>query len=88
MIRPCLVFAMALSTAAIAQEDLDPPPEREIRYKDRTVLDFVDSLEVDAALLKPGMPLALERRTAEFNPLIRLREHFDAEMAASVEEVE
>ncbi|MCB9692803.1 MAG: hypothetical protein H6736_13415 [Alphaproteobacteria bacterium] len=83
-------FAFALllplfSTAAFAQDDLDTDT-REVKYKERTEIDF-DGVDVTGELVKPQGTLSVERRKADFNPLIKLRESFDTEMKQSVDEV-
>ena len=85
-------FAIALlllpvfSTAALAQDDLDTET-REVKYKERTEIDF-DGVDVTGELVKPQGQLLLDRRKADFNPLIKLRENFNTEMKQSVDEVE
>ena len=59
---------------------------REVRYNSRTEIDF-DGVDVQGELVKPAGQLLLDRRKANFNPLIRLREHFNDEMKRSVDQV-
>jgi hypothetical protein len=86
--RPAMAAVAALTlalapAAAMAQDEEDG---REIRYKERTEIDF-EGVEVDGELLKPDGALLLDMKRSQFNPLIRLRTDFNAEMKASVEEV-
>lgn len=84
-------FALALlllplfSASALAQDDLESDT-REVKYKERTEIDF-DGVDVTGELVKPQGQLLLDRRKADFNPLIKLRESFDTEMKQSVDEV-
>lgn len=70
-----------LSSAAYAQDS-----DRQVRYKDRTVIDF-DGVDVSGELVKPAGSLVAERVRARFNPLIRFRENFNEEMKQSIDEV-
>lgn len=79
-----LVALGTLSTPALAQ-DVDESG-RQVKYKERTEIDF-EGVDVTGELVKPAGQLLLDRRKANFNPLIRLREDFDDEMKRSVDEV-
>ncbi len=79
-----LLLIPALSTSAFAQETDDSG--RVIKYKARTEIDF-EGVDVTGELVKPRGTLLLDRKKANFNPLIRLREDFNAEMKASIDEV-
>jgi len=59
---------------------------REVVYKAKTEIDF-EGIEIDGMLVKPEGSLVLERKSASFNPLIRLRTDFDKEMHDSVNEI-
>jgi hypothetical protein len=67
---------------AMAQEEAD----RQIKYKERTEIDF-EGVDVSGELVKPQGQLLLDRKRANFNPLIRLREDFNDEMRRSLNEV-
>ena len=69
--------------AALAQDD---EASRQIKYKERTEIDF-EAVDVSGELVKPQGAVISERRKAEFNPLIRLRENFNDAMKRSVDEV-
>ncbi len=81
-----IFFALAttLSSAAFAQETDDEG--RQIKYKERTEIDF-EGVDVTGELVKPQGQLLLDRRKANFNPLIKLRQDFNDEMKQSVNEV-
>jgi len=73
---------LGLSTSAMAQDDSN----RAVKYKERTEIDF-DGVDVSGELVKPQGSLLMDRKKAQFNPLIELRENFNAEMRESVNEV-
>ena len=77
------LFAATLmfDTPALAQDE-----NRQIKYKERTEIDF-EGVDVEGELVKPQGQLLLDRRKANFNPLIRLRQDFNSEMKQSVDEV-
>ncbi len=68
---------------ALAQETEEP----KVKYQKETVIDF-EGLEIEGELVRPQGNLILERKRANFNPLIRLRQDFDAEMQQSSKEIE
>jgi hypothetical protein len=59
---------------------------KDVQYKARTEIDF-EGVDVQGELVKPAGQLLLDRRKANFNPLIQLREHFNEEMKRSVDQV-
>jgi hypothetical protein len=75
-----LVLGVMVATPALAQDD------RQIQYKERTEIDF-EGVDVTGELVKPAGALLMDTKRNQFNPLIRLRENFDVEMRASVDEV-
>ena len=83
MIVRCLILtASFVSFPAFAQDDEEP----KVVYKSRTEIDF-EGVEVDGELVKPQGALLLDRKRANFNPLIKLRTDFDEEMDKSVDEI-
>ncbi len=68
---------------ALAQETEEP----KVKYQKETVIDF-EGLEIEGELVRPQGNLILERKRANFNPLIRLRQDFDVEMSESSKEIE
>ena len=60
--------------------------ERQIKYKERTEIDF-EGVDITGELVKPAGSLVMDRRKAQFNPLIRLRLGFDDKMKESIDEI-
>ncbi len=79
-----LFLLSLLTTNAFAHDHHQEEPQ--IVYKQKTEIDF-EGLEIDGELVKPQGSLLLERQGAKFNPMIKLRTDFDAEMEKSVQEV-
>ena len=80
--RILLVLSLlTISSTAMAQDD-----DRNVRYKDRTEIDF-EGVDVSGELVKPQGALLLDRKRASFNPLIKLRTDFNPEMSQSVNNV-
>lgn len=79
-------LAAFAGSPAFAQDDVEEESGRRIKYKERTEIDF-EGVDVTGELVKPSGALLLDRKKADFNPLIRLRENFDQEMKQSVDEV-
>lgn len=73
---------LLVSSSAFAQDS----GKQQVRYKQRTVIDF-EGVDVTGELVKPSGALLLDRRKADFNPLIKLRTDFDLEMVQSVDHV-
>ena len=91
MTRAILFVVGALfAFPAFAQEEAAPPADaddgRQIKYKERTEIDF-EGVDVTGELVKPQGQLLLDRRKANFNPLIKLRENWNDEMRQSVDEI-
>ncbi len=84
MIRSTLMITLMAFTSATAWAQDDDG--RSVKYKERTEIDF-DGVDVQGELVKPAGQLFLDRRKAQFNPLIRLREDFEEEMKQSVDAV-
>ena len=82
-ISALLLISSLFAAPAMAQDD---DGERKIEYKSRTEIDF-EGVEVDGELVKPTGALLLDRKRANFNPLIKLREDFNEEMDQSVNQV-
>ena len=61
--------------------------EPKVVYKDKTEIDF-EGIELEGELVKPQGALLLERKKANFNPLIRLRKDFTLEIKQSVKDVQ
>ena len=85
MRRPTLLLTaliafglMAPASMAFAQDD-----NPNVRYRKKTEIDFED-VSVDGELKKPHGAYLLDKRQSSFNPLIRMKEHFNTEMTESV----
>jgi hypothetical protein len=82
-----LTVLAALSPVVAAAPDpaaaTDTP---NVRYQAVTELIY-DEVDLRGGLQRPANQLVLERRRASFNPLVRLRTDFHAEMAESVQQV-
>jgi len=74
------ILLLTLSLPVLAQED------RSVSYKERTEIDF-EALDVSGEMVKPQGSLLMERKKAEFNPLIKLRTDFNPEMSQSVNDI-
>lgn len=77
-----ITFAASLATPARAQDE----EEANVRYKEKTEIDF-EGVDVAGELVKPSGSLLVDRKKAQFNPLIDLRSDFNPEMRESVNEV-
>jgi hypothetical protein len=63
-----------------------PAPERPVRYAGRTEIEFGE-LEVNADYVRPSMVWVDLRTGQRFPSLVRLRQDWRPEMAASVDEI-
>ena len=75
------MILLLITSLSIAQDN-----DRQIRYKDKTEIDF-EGVDVTGQLVKPQGALLLDRKRASFNPLIKLRIDFNQEMSDSVTEI-
>ncbi len=80
------LLAVASASPALAQDEGGGDDDRKVVYKTKTEIDF-EGLDVSGELVKPQSALVLDRKKAQFNPLIKLRQDFNAEMQQSVDEV-
>ena len=81
------ILALTLLSFPLAASAQDADDDgRQIKYKERTEIDF-EGVDVTGELVKPQGALLLDRRKANFNPLIKLRQDFKDEMKQSVNEV-
>lgn len=85
MTRWILLAPMALFSFPAFAQDSDESG-RQVKYKERTEIDF-EGVDVNGELVKPQGQLLLDRKKANFNPLIKLREDWNEEMKQSVDEV-
>jgi hypothetical protein len=80
------LFALLLSLPAVAQDE--PADDgRRVRYAERTVVDF-EIVEVGGSIDGPSISYVQAPPRKGFNPMIRVRESFDAEILSSVDEVQ
>ena len=73
-----LMLFFPLSANGQEREDND-----RIVYKQRTEINF-DGVDIQGELVKPAGTLLLDRRSAAFNPLIKLRENWNPEIKESI----
>ena len=86
MKRSFLLAAAAMVVASSSAFAQDASSGQQVKYKERTVIDF-EGVDVTGELVKPSGALLLDRRKADFNPLIKLRKDFNLEMKQSVDKV-
>lgn len=80
-------LAVVLPAAATAQDTLtDVPEEVEVRYQRETHVDF-ETVNVGGTLVAPSVTWLEESQRKGFQPLIRLRVDWNAELSASLDEV-
>ena len=84
MLRKALILSLIFLPphAAHASDD----GEEKVVYKSKTEIDF-EGLEIEGVLQKPQSALVLERKKANFNPLIKLRTDWNAKIDQSVDEI-
>ena len=78
-----LLFSLVFSSQAYAQDEEE---DRKVVYKQKTEIDF-EGLEVEGVLQKPQSALVIERRSASFNPLIKLRTDFNDKIEENTDEI-
>lgn len=81
-----IAFILGLMTLSGHAWAGDDDEDRSVVYKQKTEIDFED-LEIEGILQKPQSALVLERKKANFNPLIKLRTDWNNEMDQSVDEI-
>ena len=60
--------------------------DRTVEYKKKTEIDF-EALDISGEMVKPQGSIIMDRKKAEFNPLIRIRKDFNQEIANSVGDI-
>jgi len=78
-----MIIGLLLITPARADDKEEPI----VIYKKETEIDF-EALELEGELVKPQGNLILERKKANFNPLIKLRKDFTQEITKSSKDIE
>ena len=84
--RLLAIATLSLAAPTAFAQDEGGGDDRKVVYKQKTEIDF-EGLDVSGELQKPQSALVLDRKKAQFNPLIKLREDFNVEMEQSVDEV-
>lgn len=77
-----MIMIFLIANLALAADD----PEDKVVYKQKTEIDFED-LEIEGALERPSSALIQDRKSAKFNPLIKLRENWDPEIDQSIGDI-
>jgi len=81
------MFLLFLASLAQAGDNIEWDEDgRKVVYKAATSIDFED-LEIEGVLQKPQSALVLERKKANFNPLIKLRTDWTDVIQESVDEI-
>tara|TARA_R110002126_G_scaffold277435_1_gene423303 strand:+ start:129 stop:374 length:246 start_codon:yes stop_codon:yes gene_type:complete len=78
------LFLLLILGVSFAEDSNGQEPK--VIYKAKTEIDF-EGVEIDGELVRPQGQLVLDRKSAQFNPLIILRTDFDDEMDKSVAEI-
>lgn len=81
-----VVVTLLPTTVSLAQQEAETDPEADVRYLAVTEHEF-DDLDVRAQAARPEGIIVFEPGTHSFNPLVRMKLTFDAEMKRSVAEV-
>lgn len=82
-----MTLLLLLVSLAQASDDVERNEKGErVVYRNKTEIDFED-LEIEGVLQKPQSALVLERKKAQFNPLIQLRLNFNPEIDQSVDDI-
>lgn len=79
-----LLFLLLFSSQAFAKDEEEG--DRKVVYRQKTEIDF-EGLEIEAVLQKPQSALVIERRSASFNPLIKLRTDFNDKIEEDIEKI-
>ena len=81
------MLLLVLATLAWAGDDVERDADgNRVVYRNKTEIDFED-LEIEGVLQKPQSALVLERKKANFNPLIKLRTDWNDAVQESVDEI-
>ena len=82
-----MTLLLLLAGLAQAADEVERNEKGErVVYRNKTEIDFED-LEIEGILQKPQSALVLERKKAQFNPLIQLRLNFNPEIEQSVDDI-
>ena len=83
-----MFWITALLTAtqiAPARADDEETTDRKVTYRQKTEIDF-EGLEVEGEIVKPSSALILERKKADFNPLVKIRSDWQDLVDESIDE--
>jgi len=80
-----LITILTLTNFAFADEKSEIDPI--VKYQKETIIDF-EGLEIEGELVKPQGNLIIERKRANFNPLIKLKTDFNVEMTNSANDIQ
>ena len=82
-----MILLLLTLNLAQASDDVERNEKGErVVYRNKTEIDFED-LEIEGILQKPQSALVLERKKAQFNPLIQLRLNFNPEIEQTVDDI-
>ena len=81
--KKLLIIGLLFSAPVMADDTEDP----KVIYRKKTEIDF-ENLDIEGELVKPQGALLLERKKANFNPLIKLRQNFTSEINQSVTDIQ
>lgn len=85
--RPLLLALVLAPSITLAQESAPDAPGPGFQYAERTEVEFDKALELEGELVKPTGGAILERRSANFGPMIQLRADFNDELAESARQI-
>ena len=81
------LMMVIFAKSAFAGDDVERDADgNRVVYRSKTEIDFED-LEIEGVLQKPQSALVLERKKANFNPLIKLRTDWNDAIQESVDEI-
>ena len=83
-----LALVFVAPSITLAQESTPEVQAPGFQYAERSVIEFDKALDSEGELVKPTGLTVLERRSANFAPMIRLRADFDAELADSTRQIQ
>ena len=81
--RLLAISIVLIPNVVLANDEVE---DRKITYKHKTEIAF-EGLDVKGELVKPSSALVLDRKKAQFNPLIKIRTNWNEEIDESVKEI-
>lgn len=81
------MLLVLLVSAALANDtdDQDETSDRKVMYRQKTEIDF-EGLDIEGEMVRPSSSLILERKKADFNPLVKIRTEWNDEIELSIDE--